>query len=390
MQYRSNNQEQNLSILGFGCMRFPKKGKNVDMEETEKEILYAIEQGVNYFDTAYIYSGNEEVLGKILKKNECRHKINIATKLPHYLIKKSDDMERYFNEQLRRLQTDYIDYYLMHMLPDVGTWERLIGLGVIPWLEEKKKSGQIRKVGFSYHGNTDAFQKLLMAYEWDFCQIQYNYMDEFSQAGRAGLQAAAKKQIPVIIMEPLRGGRLVRDLPQQALKLFEHKGEGKSPAEWAFRWLWDQKEVSVVLSGMNSMEMLKENIRIANEVKAGEITTEQRKVYELVKKAINQKVKVGCTGCGYCLPCPQGVDIPGAFRCYNVSYTDSFFNGMREYFMCTTMRAKKSNASLCIQCGKCETHCPQGISIRKELKKVKHRLENPAYKIAALVTKNRF
>jgi len=385
MNYRDNGANEQLSILGFGCMRFQRKGTSIDIDEAEKEIMHAIKSGINYFDTAYIYPGSEDALGRILEKNGCRKEVNIATKLPHYLLKKTEDFDRFFEEQCRRLRTDYVDYYLMHMLPDVEVWERLKSLGILEWIEKKKREGRIRKIGFSYHGSTKEFIRLLEAYPWEFCQIQYNYMDEFSQAGKAGLLRAAELNIPVVIMEPLRGGRLVNNLPKKAIEAFEKADKKRSPAEWAFRWLWNQKEVAVVLSGMNSMEMLDENMRIASEVQAGELTAADFAMYEEVKKAINEKVKVPCTGCGYCMPCPKGVDIPGAFRCYNVSYTDSYFNGLREYFMCTTMKAKENrgNASRCIECGKCETHCPQGIHIREELKKVKRRFENPIYRVAA-------
>lgn len=388
MNYRTGSGEDQLSIIGFGCMRFPKKGNSIDMEETEREILHAIESGVNYFDTAYIYGGSEEALGTILAKNGVREKIHIATKLPYYLLKKKEDMDRFFDEQLRRLKTDYVDYYLMHMLPDINMWNKLIDMGILSWLEDKKEKGQIRHIGFSYHGNSDTFIELVDAYDWEFCQIQYNYMDEFSQAGKRGIQHANKKGIPVIIMEPLRGGRLVNDLPKDAKTCFEEAVPKRSAAEWALRWLWNQKEVTVVLSGMNSMDMLKENIRIASEAKIGELGEKEFSMYEKVKAAINEKIKVPCTGCSYCMPCPKGVDIPGSFRCLNVSYSDGYGNGFREYFMCTTMRAKKSNASLCAECGKCEAHCPQSIPIRKELKQVKRRFENPAYKIAAWFVKH--
>ena len=388
MNYQKGSGEDNLSIIGFGCMRFPKKGNSIDLEETEKEILHAIDMGVNYFDTAYIYSGSEEALGTVLNKNHIRDKVKIATKLPYYLLKKREDMDRFFEEQLKRLQTDYVDYYLMHMLPDINMWGKLINLGILSWLEEKKKLGQIRHIGFSYHGNTNTFMELIDAYDWEFCQIQYNYMDEFSQAGKKGLQYAYSKGIPVIIMEPLRGGRLVNDLPKAALACFEQAKKKYSPAEWALRWLWNQKEVTVVLSGMNSMAMLDENIRIASQVQIGEMTEADFELIEKVKQAINEKTKVPCTGCSYCMPCPKGVDIPGSFRCYNVSYTDGYANGFREYFMCTTMRAKKSYASLCVECGKCEKHCPQSIEIRKELKHVKRRFENPVFKGIAWFVKH--
>lgn len=385
MNYRNNNGEQDLSILGFGCMRFPKKGNSIDMEETEREILYAIENGVNYFDTAYVYSGSEDALGRVLEKNHCRDQINIATKLPHYLVKKPGDFERYFQEELSRLRTDHVDYYLMHMLPDVNVWNKLLELGVGEWINEKKQSGAIRHIGFSYHGNTQDFLELLEAYDWEFCQIQYNYMDENSQAGRRGLQAAAAMGIPVMIMEPLRGGRLVNGLPKKATELIKARDMKRSLAEWGLRWLWNQKEVSVVLSGMNSMEMLDENIRIASEVQVDEMTEEDMRMYQQIIEAINEKVRVGCTGCSYCMPCPFGVDIPGSFRCYNVSYTDKYWTAFREYVMCTLMRNKRSNASLCHECGKCESHCPQSIPIRQELKNVKRRFENPIFQVAAFI-----
>ncbi len=387
MQYRNNNGKNDLSVLGFGCMRFKKKGNSFDMEEVEREIMYAIEQGVNYFDTAYIYSGSEEALGTILQKNGVREKIKIATKLPHYLMKTREDMEKKFAEQLKRLKTDYIDFYLMHMLPDKETWERLINTGALEWLEGLKKEGKIRNLGFSYHGNTDTFIEILNAYDWDFCQVQYNYMDENSQAGRRGVEAAAQKGIPVIIMEPLRGGRLVNDLPRKAVEAFTESSRGYSAAEWALRWLLNQKEISVILSGMNSMEMLKENIRIASEAEVDSMTPGDMATIAKVKRAFDEVTKVPCTGCSYCMPCPFGVDIPGSFRCLNVSYTDSYATGFREYFMCTTMKKEPSNAGLCRKCGRCEKHCPQSIRVSEELVRVKRRFENPVYKIGKAIFK---
>jgi len=390
MKYRNNNQNNDLSILGFGCMRFPKKGNSFDMKAVEEQIMYAINHGVNYFDTAYVYSGSEVALGKVLAKNNCRDQVKIATKLPHYLVKKQEDFDKYFNEELKRLQTDYIDYYLMHMLPDVNIWHKLIELGVLDWINEKKESGQIKHIGFSYHGSTDGFLEVLDAYEWGFCQIQYNYMDEHSQAGRKGLMAAATKNIPVIIMEPLRGGSLVKDLPKKAIDVFNNHPSKRSPADWAFRWLWNQKEVSVILSGMNSMDMIEENITIASEVETDVLTATDFQLYENVKQAINEKIKVPCTACSYCMPCPFGVDIPGSFRCYNVSYTDGYFKGLMEYMMCTTLRNKQSNASLCTECGACESHCPQSIPIIADLKKVKKRFETPLFKLVNVFIKKRY
>lgn len=385
MNYRSENNKDNLSILGFGCMRFPKKGNGFDMEEIKRELKYSIDNGVNYFDTAYIYPGSEEALGTALLELGLRDKVNIASKLPHYLMKSTQELEKRFEEQLSRLKTDHIDYYLMHMLPDGKTWDSIVERKALDWLKAKQAEGKIRRIGFSYHGNTEVFIDILHKYDWDFCQIQYNYMDENSQAGRAGLNEAYKLGIPVIIMEPLRGGRLANDLPKAAIDAFNSSKNDWSPAKWAFKWLWDQKEVTVVLSGMNSMDMVKENIQVAKETLPGSLTDEERSVYDKVRKAINAKMKVPCTGCRYCMPCPKGVDIPGSFRCLNASYIDGYFTGLREYFMCTSMRDEKGLASQCIECGKCESHCPQAIAIRQELKKVKKRFENPIFKLATII-----
>ena len=385
VKYRKDKYGNELSILGFGCMRFPRKMGMIDMEETEKEIMAAYNAGVNYYDTAYIYPGSEAAIGEILKKNNIRNKVHIATKLPHYLIKSIDDMEKIFTEELKRLNTDYIDYYLMHMLTDADTWTRLKNLGIEKWIEEKKSTGAIRQLGFSYHGNSEKFCELIDSYDWDFCQIQYNYMDEHSQAGRRGLYYANKKGIPVIIMEPLRGGKLVNKLPEEAKRIFEKYKIKHTPAQWAFRWLWNQPEVTVVLSGMNSMEMVNDNVQTASTVEIGELGEAEEAMLKDVVKSINSKIKVGCTGCGYCSPCPKGVDIPGTFAAYNRRYSEGKFWSLVDYTICTTLRPNSTAASNCIECGKCEKHCPQNIEIRKELKNATKSLETPLYKIVRKV-----
>lgn len=385
MQYRYDKYGNPISVLGYGCLRFTQNAGRIDLAKTEKEILEAFNSGVNYFDTAYIYPGSEAALGEIFEKNKIRDQVKIATKLPHYLIKKQGDMDKYFEEQLRRLRTDHVDYYLMHMLTDVKTWQRLIEMGILDWLEAKKATGAIRQIGFSYHGNSDMFCSLLDAYDWDFCQIQYNYLDENSQAGRTGLNYASSKGIPVVIMEPLRGGRLVNGLPHEAKALFENYEMKRSPAEWAFRWLWNQPEVTCVLSGMNSMEMVRENVRTASEAEAGAFTGKEEALFASVVKAINSKMKVGCTGCRYCMPCPKNVDIPGTFAAYNRQASDGKFTALKEYFMCTGVRKDYTGPANCIECGKCEQHCPQHIEIRKELKNAKKALETPIYKAARKV-----
>lgn len=385
MKFRDDKHGNPLSILGYGCMRFPQKLGKIDITETEKQIMAAFEMGVNYYDTAYIYPGSEAALGEILERNSIREKVNIATKLPHYLVKNAQDFDKIFNQQLKRLKTDYVDYYLIHMLPDVETWQRLKDLGLEQWIQDKKASGAIRQIGFSYHGNTDKFCKLVDAYDWEFCQIQYNYLDENSQAGRKGLYHANKKGIPVIIMEPLRGGKLVNGLPADAKKIFEDFEIKRTPAQWALRWLWNQPEVTVVLSGMNSLEMIEENIETASAVEIGEFGEAEDKMLTEVVNAINSKMKVGCTGCGYCMPCPMGVDIPSTFAAYNCCYSEGKFWALVDYLKCTAVRKSSTAASNCIQCGKCEEHCPQHIEIRNELKAAKKALETPLYKIARKV-----
>lgn len=387
MKYRLDKQGNKLSILAYGCMRFTQKNGKVDLDKAEKEIMTAYNAGVNYYDTAYIYPGSEAALGEILHRNGIRENVNIATKLPHYMIKTKDDVEKYFIEELNRLQTDYIDYYLMHMLTDVKSWDRLKELGIIEWIEEKKRLGQIRQIGFSYHGNSDMFCQLVDVYDWDFCMIQYNYLDENSQAGKKGLKYASGKGLPVMIMEPLRGGRLVNNLPEKAKKSFENYEIKRTPAEWAFRWLWNQPEVTAVLSGMNSIEMVEENAKNASTAEAGEFTEKEENLLKEVVDAINEKMKVGCTGCGYCMLCPKKVDIPGTFSAYNKYYADGKFTGLKEYFMCTALRKDSTSASNCIECGKCEGHCPQGIEIRKELKNARKKLESPIYKVAKKIAK---
>lgn len=381
MQYRKDKHGEELSILGFGCMRFTKKGGGIDIDKAEREIMEAYHAGVNYYDTAYVYSGSEATVGEIFERNGIRDKVKIATKLPQYLVGSNAALDKYFKEELSRLRTDYVDYYLMHHLTDIAMWEKLKNVGVIDWIEEKKKSGAIRNIGFSYHGNSDGFLKILNDYDWDICQIQYNYFDEFSQAGVAGLKAAAAKGIPVVIMEPLRGGKLVGMLPDSAKKVMSDSGRDWSPAEWSFRWLYNQPEVTVVLSGMNSVDMVKENCRSAAEAEAGAFTQADFDVLAEVSKKIRENEKVGCTGCRYCMPCPKGVDIPGAFRCYNAMFIESKTQGRFQYAQTVGLTRESAFPSQCIGCGKCEKHCPQEIPIREKLKEADKALRPLPYKI---------
>jgi predicted aldo/keto reductase-like oxidoreductase len=382
MKYRKDRYGQDISILGYGCMRFTSSGLGgIDIDKAEKELLEAYNSGVNYFDTAYVYSGSEAALGEILERNHIRDKVKIATKLPQYLISNRAALDRYFDEELKRLRTDHVDYYLMHHMTAMNQWDKLLKVGIEDWIKEKKASGQIRNIGFSYHGNTQDFVGILNAYDWDFCQIQYNYVDETSQAGVEGLKAAAQKGVPVVIMEPLRGGKLVGLLPDKAKELIKSQPTGYSPAEYGLRWLWNQPEVTCVLSGMNSLEMVQENCRIASDAEAGSFTPEDFEVIDKVKAIIKESELVGCTGCRYCMPCPKGVDIPALFRAYNATALDGKNAARFEYAQTVGMRKEPAFATQCIQCGKCEQHCPQSIPIREKIKEADKALRPLPFKI---------
>lgn len=375
MNYRINPKNgDKLSALGFGCMRFAK-----DEKEVEQQIIYAIENGVNYFDTAYIYPKSEVILGRVLAKGY-RDRVKIATKMPPYLVKKYEDLDKIFNAELERLQTDRIDYYFLHMLTDVNIWMRLVNLGILKWIAEKKQAGQIINIGFSYHGGRDEFIKLVDAYDWEFCMIQYNFLDENKQAGKGGLEYAAAKGLPVMIMEPLRGGKLVTNLPKEVYKVWDNAYVKRSPAEWALRWIWNHPEVTVVLSGMNSQAMVEENIKVASQAKANAFTEADFGLFNQVTQILSEKIKIPCTGCNYCLPCPKGVDIPTCFSTYNDREIEGKTAALSKYIMQTSVKSQTSNASLCSKCGKCESHCPQNIKIRDELATVAKTMEGFYYK----------
>ena len=387
MKYRTDRYGNPISQLGYGCMRFTRKGSGIDYAKAEKEVMYAVKKGVNYFDTAYIYPGSEECIGRIFAENHCREQVYIATQLPQYMMRSRKAIDKTFAEELKRLRTDYIDYYLMHMFTDYVEWENLKKLGIEDWIKEHKADGSIHNIGFSYHGNTENFLKILDAYDWDFCQIQYNYLDEHSQAGREGLKRAAEKGIPVIIMEPLRGGKLV-NLPSKAMTLLEESGKGWSSAELGLRWLWDQPEVTCVLSGMNSPKMVVENIRIASKAEPGQFTEEDFALVDQVKTIIREREKVPCTGCRYCMPCPKGVDIPTNFYYYNLMYLEEKKGRARfEFARNMGLQKEPAFASQCIGCGKCEQHCPQHISIREKLKEADRELRPLPVKAALTVVR---
>jgi len=378
MQYRTDLKSKNeLSIMGFGCMRFTKNLTQIDINKAEQLIVKAVQDGINYFDTAFVYNGSEDALGQILAKNNLRNKIFLATKLPLAKCRKYEDFDLLFNIQLERLHTDYIDYYLMHNLGDTQAWKRLCDLGVERWIKQKKESGRIKNVGFSFHGIREEFLNLLDVYDWDFCQIQYNYINTNDQAGMAGLKKAAEKGLPVIIMEPLLGGKLATGLPKKAVELFKAANSSLSPAAYALRWLWNQKEVTVVLSGMNELSQLKENIETAKDALPGMLTPEDEKVFDSVMNVINETYKIPCTGCNYCMPCPNNVNIPACFSAYNMLHTVGYISGMQLYVTSTGSMdsQKKYAASNCEECGACEKKCPQRIPVIQSLKMVRKKME---------------
>lgn len=383
MLTRKNQKNgEELSILGFGCMRFPVKNGGIDESKAIGMIHDAIKNGINYFDTAYIYHNgkSESLLGKALADG-LREQVKIATKLPPFMVGKLESAKKILATQLERLQTDYIDYYLLHMLSDKAMFDRLVNLGVLDWLEEQKKRGVIRNLGFSFHGTKSEFEKIVQAYPWDFCQIQYNYMDENNQATKSGLLLAASLGIPVIVMEPLRGGKLVTHLPEQVISVFESQKVKRTPVEWALRWVWNHPEVNVVLSGMSDDVQLSDNIRIASEAYPDSLTQDELKAFDEVKEELISRTKVACTACGYCMPCPHGVDIPGCFSCYNDKYLMNDKSARFRYMQALgALAVKPANASQCKNCGKCELHCPQNIAIRDELKKVAKDMEGIFYK----------
>ncbi|MCL2165388.1 MAG: aldo/keto reductase [Oscillospiraceae bacterium] len=436
MNYRENKKNGDmLSVLGFGCMRYPSTRTGIDLDATERLLTGAVDRGINYFDSAYVYHGgkSETILGDVIAKHKLREKVKLATKLPLFLTRKKEDFDRIFSTQLKRLKTDRIDYYLLHMLTGTDSFDRLRAIGVEEWFAAKKDAGVIGNAGFSYHGGKDGFVKLIDSYDWDFCQIQYNYYDENNQAGKSGLEYAASKDVPVVVMEPLRGGGLVDKLPHEAKQIFREADPNRSLADWGLSWVWNHPEVNVALSGMNTMEQIEENVKTASWVVAshasaslastadaksgasapteahetadgapdsvegasapteahyavsgvsdsaggaGFLSNSELELFDRVKQAMRGSVKIACTGCSYCMPCPSGVDIPVCFSYYNDISINGKTSARFGYFQNSGFISKKpACASLCTQCGKCEKLCPQGIPIRERMKEVEKSFE---------------
>nr|WP_321496967.1 aldo/keto reductase [uncultured Methanolobus sp.] len=381
MLYRKNPKNgDELSILGFGAMRLPlKEDMTIDEPRATKQVRYAIDNGVNYVDTAWPYhmGESEPFLGRALVDGY-REKVKLATKLPQWMVKKPEDMDKFFNAQLERLNTDHIDYYLIHGL-NGKSWNQMKELGVTEFLDTAKADGRIINAGFSFHGNGKDFAPIVDGYDWNFCQIQYNYMDERNQAGTEGLEYAASKELGIIIMEPLRGGNLACPVPPEVEELWNKADVKRSPAEWALRWIWNHPEVTVVLSGMNEESHIEENLRIADEGEPKSLTESELQLVEKVERKYREIVKAGCTGCRYCMPCPAAVDIPTCLDVYNNLH---MFKKEMESKMMYTMRLagivsadEPHFASQCIKCGECLERCPQHLPIPDLLEEVVKDLE---------------
>ncbi len=372
MNYRKFGElDWNPSALGFGCMRFPVIDGNasrIDEAQAANMLHRAIDLGINYFDTAYPYHGgtSEGFVGRTLDEGY-REKVKLATKLPCWKIEKPGDFDVYLNEQLERLRTEQIDFYLLHAL-NQETWNKLQPLGVLPWLEKARADGRIGYLGFSFHDDLSVFKTIVDAYQgWDFCQIQYNYIDQEYQAGKKGLQYAAARGLGVVIMEPLRGGRLV-DPPAQVQKLWNSVPGGRSPAEWALQWLWDQPEVSLVLSGMSTLEQVEENAASASRSGIGSLSEDELDLVATVKKTYESFALIPCTRCGYCIPCPEGVDIPRILHLYNDGLMfDKMDRSAADYIRFVP---DENKADLCVVCGECQEKCPQDIAIPDWLDKI--------------------
>jgi predicted aldo/keto reductase-like oxidoreductase len=385
-----------LSVLGFGCMRLPiKEDGTIDEQRAMSQVRYAIDHGVNYVDTAWPYhmGQSEPFLGRALADGY-REKVKVATKLPSWIVDNREDMDNFLNAQMEKLQTDHIDYYLVHGLAG-ELWDKMEALGVIDFLDKAKSDGRIINAGFSFHGPADDFKRIVDAYPWIFCQIQYNFMDEENQAGTEGLKYAASKDLGVIVMEPLLGGNLANRVPPEVEEIWNEASVKRTPAEWALRWVWNHPEVAVVLSGMNEEAQVEENLKTANEAYPNSLTEAEQQLVKRVEQKYRQLTKIGCTGCQYCMPCPSGVNIPECFDIYNNLHMFGNVDGAKFLYAISMSGAFTDTepggfASMCIECGQCMEKCPQSLEIPDLLKAVAEELEGPNFEQRLAMAKQAF
>ncbi|MCE5214315.1 MAG: aldo/keto reductase [Methanobacterium sp.] len=367
-----------VSILGFGCMRLPIDSKNqhVDRKRASSLLDYALESGINFIDTAYSYHGtnlqeggdSEVFLGEYFQENTARKDVYLCTKLPSWLIEKKGDFDNFLEEQLKRLKTDYIDFYLLHNVKE-RNWSKMEDLGVLDFLDSAIADGKIKYTGFSSHDNIDLFKDVIESYNWNMCTIQYNYLDENIQAGREGLEYAAKREIGIAVMEPLKGGILASYTPPEVTEIWKKAPIQRKAAEWAFRYLWNHPEITTVLSGMNEMKHLVENIFCAEDGHPQSLTTEENELMEQVKKAYKDKIEVECSACDYCMPCPNGVNIP---QCLSYLNQAAMLHDASNVYMQYHYNLKdEEKADKCLGCGLCEELCSQKLPIREKMKMAK-------------------
>jgi uncharacterized protein len=365
------------SALGFGAMRLPVIGgdqSKIDEEQAIRMIRYAIDHGVNYLDTAYPYHNgqSERLVGKALKGGY-REKIRLATKLPVRMVEKREDFDRFFNEQFERLDVKKLDYYLFHGLRK-ASWPKVKEMGIIPWAEKKMSQGYFDYLGFSFHDDYEVFKGILDDYDnWTFCQIQYNFMDVNFQAGRKGVEYAARKNLAIVVMEPLRGGRLAKEPPAPVANVWASAPQKRSPIEWAFQWLWNQPEISLTLSGMSAMQQVVDNVAIAERSGNAKLSAEELAVIDKVRDAYKSMNPIPCTGCQYCMPCPNGINIPQNFAIYNEAHMWQDINSGHMRYMALTPQGgllPEERADQCVDCGTCMEACPQGLEVPELLKKV--------------------
>lgn len=380
-----------VSQLGFGAMRLPLKNGKIDRIKAKKQIFYAIDNGINFIDTAYLYGDSEKFLGEVLQ-GEYKDKVKVCTKLPSINVRKYEDMEKFLDIQLERLQRDCIDYYLVHSV-DLKTFNRLVKRDLIKFLDKAKSEGKVRHVGFSYHGPKEEFESVIDAYDWDVVMVQYNYFDENVQASTEGIEYAASKGMGIFVMEPLKGGILAGKMPKEAEEIFKKADSDKTTAQWAIQWVLNNRNISCVFSGMNSIEQIDDNIAIADRTAPLSMTFEEMETVELVKRVMRNSLKINCSTCGYCMPCPQGVNIPECLKIYNEKYLfehKGFVNtSLIDYYQYVGgIMGQAGNAGLCNGCGKCLRKCPQKLDIISELKKVKKEFELPGLKYILPVAKS--
>jgi len=367
---------ENISVLGLGCMRLPVVDGNygaVDMNCAVPLIRRAIDNGINYLDTAYPYhNGQSEMAISEAIKDGYREKVFIADKLPSWMVNNREDMDKYLNEQLNRLKIDNIDFYLLHSVKE-NYWDNLLSNGVLEFLDDAITDGKINYAGFSYHGEIELFFDVIDSYNWDMCQVQYNIVDQNYQAGREGIRYAAANDVGVVVMEPLRGGTLVRNVPQEIQEIWDDSTVKRDPVEWALKFAWDLDEVDVVLSGMNNNQDLNQNLKIADSGYPNSLNSEEKDIIREVRAVYKQRKEVNCTQCGYCMPCPSGVNIPANLQQLNNSYMfQDTENARMNYYMGIKEEERALN---CTECGECEKICPQMVPIQNALKDVSKKFE---------------